>query len=82
MSNKNFKHQSFLHVHVAVSFLKLKTSSGMEAYESACCISGFHVWEVSSTLAKFFVHDSLTTTLFARAVICVDRHVNNNISGF
>ena len=60
---KFFGTETFLHVHVAASFWKLEKI--MEEYKRACCIRGYHDYNVVTALfVKAFVHDRFLHPLF------------------
>ena len=69
-------------MHMAASFQMLKTSSSLEEYERACCIRGCHEYEVLTVLLAWPLSTTaFFTALFARAITCVGRHVDNDPSG-
>ena len=54
----------------------------MEEYARACCNRGYYEYKVQTVLlAKAFVHDSILHYLVCRAIVYVDRHVDNDPSG-
>ena len=60
----------------------LEASSGMEEYDRARCICIYHEYKVLTALMpKPLSTIAFCTTLFARVITCIGRHVDNDPSG-